>query len=77
MEQPTIFYAIVVALILMGDTQSINLYLAWGYVAVRVVHSIVQSTINIVNYRLALFMISSLMLAALTVHAAMEFIHHM
>src|SRR6476646_10266401 len=33
MEQPTIFYAIVFALILMGFDHPVNLYLAWGYVA--------------------------------------------
>ena len=32
MEQPTIFYAIVFALVLMGFDARINVYLAWGYV---------------------------------------------
>ncbi len=32
MEQPTIFYAIVFALVLMGFDHPINVYLAWGYV---------------------------------------------
>lgn len=77
MEQPTIFYAIVVILVLMDDTSPVNLAFAWGYVAVRIAHSIVQATINIVNYRLTLFGISSLLLAGLTVHAALEFIHHL
>lgn len=44
MEQPTIFYAIVFALILMGFDMKLNLYLAWAYVGLRIVHSIVQAT---------------------------------
>src|SRR5438132_13793387 len=49
MEQPTIFYAIVFALILMHFDPPINVYLAWAYVGLRVVHSLVQATVNIVG----------------------------
>ena len=77
MEQPTIFYAIVFALILMGDSQSLNVTLAWGYVAFRVIHSLVQATFNAVMVRLALFLLSTACLAALTVHAALEAWHHL
>ena len=41
MEQPTIFYAIALTLAMMDMGHGINLWLAWGYVALRVVHSIV------------------------------------
>ena len=75
MEQPTIFYAIVVALILMGMDVAINVWLAWGYVALRIIHSIVQATVNIVPIRLSLFVLSSLCLVGLTVHAAARLIH--
>ena len=75
MEQPTIFYAIVFALILMGMDVPINLWLAWGYVALRVVHSIVQATVNTVQIRFPLFLLSSLCLLGLTVHAAARLVH--
>ena len=75
MEQPTIFYAIVFALILMGMDVAINVWLAWGYVGLRILHSIVQATVNIVMYRFALFLLSSLCLIGLTVHAAARLIH--
>ena len=68
-EQPTIFYAIVFALILMGGSLPINVYLAWGYVILRICHSLVQATSNIVRYRFSLFLLSSLCLFGLTVHA--------
>lgn len=69
-EQPTLFYAIVIVLILMGQEHDINVWLAWGYVGFRVVHSIVQSTINKVKYRFPLFALATLCLVGLTVHAA-------
>lgn len=75
-EQPTLFYAIVLALVLMGFDHPINVYLAWGYVGLRIIHSIVQSTVNVVRIRFAIFMLSTLCLAGLTTHAAIFLIHH-
>jgi hypothetical protein len=75
MEQPTIFYAIIFALVLMGFDHPINVWLAWGYVVLRVLHSLLQATVNIVRYRVVLFGLSSFCLAGLTVHAAMRLIH--
>lgn len=74
MEQPTIFYAIVLALVVMGADYSINVYLAWGYVVLRVLHSIVQATWNRIAVRFALFVLSSLCLLGLTTHAALHLI---
>jgi hypothetical protein len=76
MEQPTIFYAIVFALILMGFDARINVYLAWGYVAFRILHSLFQATINVVPVRFLLFLAATLCLIALTIHAAIFLIHH-
>src|SRR5688500_12689803 len=45
-EQPTIFYSIVFALILMDFEAPIIIWLAWGYVAFRIDHSIAQATVN-------------------------------
>ena len=75
MEQPTIFYAIVIVLILMRFDHQVNVWLAWAYVALRGAHSIVQATINIVKYRLALFALATFCLLGLTVHAAARLIH--
>jgi hypothetical protein len=76
MEQPTIFYAIVFALVLMGFDHPINLYLAWAYVGLRIVHSLIQATVNIVTVRFAVFALSSLCLISLTIHAVIFLIHH-
>jgi hypothetical protein len=76
MEQPTIFYAIVFALVLMRFDWPINVYLAWAYVGLRVVHSLIQATVNIVLYRFMVFTLGSLCLIAMTIHAAIFLIHH-
>jgi len=75
LEQPTIFYAITIALILMGFDAPINVYLAWAYVGFRVLHSLVQVTVNVVLYRFLLFIAGSLCLLGLTTHAAIFLIH--
>jgi len=75
MEQPTIFYAIALTLALMGMDQPINVWLAWGYVGFRILHSMVQGTINVVRFRLTLFSLASLCLLGLTVHAGARILH--
>ena len=75
MEQPTLFYAIVFALILMGFDARINVYLAWGYVGLRIVHSIVQATVNVVRIRFLVFLLATLCLIGLITHAAIFLIH--
>jgi hypothetical protein len=75
MEQPTLFYAIAITLALMNMGDGINYWLAWGYVGFRIVHSIVQCTVNVVAYRLPLFLLASLCLVGLTVHAAFRILH--
>lgn len=70
-EQPTIFYAIAIALALTEAGGGVNTMIAWAYVGLRVVHSIVQATWNRVLVRFALFVLSSLCLIALTLHAGM------
>ena len=75
MEQPTLFYAIAITLALMDMGGGINYWLAWGYVALRVLHSLVQATVNVLAYRTPLFFLASLCLIGLTVHAAARIIH--
>jgi hypothetical protein len=75
MEQPTIFYAIAITLALMGMGGGINYWLAWGYVAFRIVHSLIQCTVNVVAYRLPVFLLASLCLLGLTVHAGARVLH--
>lgn len=71
MEQPTLFYAIALALFAIGAGGGWSAWLAWAYVAIRVVHSVVQSTSNIISIRANLFLLSTAVLIALAVRAMM------
>ncbi len=68
MEQPTIFYATVMILALMGASAT-DVAFAWGYVALRIVHSIWQATVNRVSIRFALFNLSTICLVVMAIHA--------
>ncbi len=70
MEQPTIFYATALTLAVAGQGDGLNVLLAWGYVGLRVAHSLVQATVNIIMLRWALFMAGSLVLVVLAIRAA-------
>ncbi len=70
MEQPTLFYATVVILGVIGQGDGLNLQLAWTYVILRIAHSIVQATWNRVAVRFALFCLATVALLALALHAA-------
>ncbi|MET4132322.1 hypothetical protein ABIE62_001451 [Porphyrobacter sp. MBR-155] len=70
-EAPTLFYAVAIVLAIIGQGDGFNTMLAWAYVALRVAHSIVQATVNRVIVRFALFALSSLVLIALILHAAL------
>jgi hypothetical protein len=69
-EAPTLFYAVAIVLAIIGQGDGFNTTLAWAYVVLRVLHSIVQATWNKVAVRFALFALSSLVLMALILHAA-------
>ena len=72
MEQPTLFYAIALTLAVAGAGSDLNISLAWLYVVLRVAHSLVQATINVVLLRFALFMAATVVLAAMTISAALR-----
>ena len=62
-EQPTIFYALCVYTHLVGPgNDALVVGLAWAYVGIRIVHSLIQVTTNYVPLRFAIFNIGSLML---------------
>ena len=70
MEQPTIFYATVAILALAGHGGGVNTQLAWGYVGLRIAHSIWQATVNtIIPVRFGLFLLSTIVLFAMAINA--------
>ena len=71
LEQPTLFYAAVFTLALLGAGEGLNLVLAWVYVGSRVTHSLHQALWNKIELRFVLFVLSSLVLIALIIRAAL------
>jgi hypothetical protein len=70
-EQPTLFYAVVAILAIVGAGHGLNTTLAWGYVGLRILHSLWQSLVNTIPVRFVLFFLSTLCLIALAVQAVM------
>lgn len=64
-EQPTVFYALVFYSALAGTGGGTAVTLAWTYVVLRIIHSLVQNTANKVMVRFPVFVLSSLTLVAL------------
>ena len=69
MEQPTVFYALAISFAVLGEGSGINLYLAWAYVFLRVIHSLIQTLGNKIILRFFVFILSNIPLFWLTVNA--------
>ena len=57
-EQPTLFYAMVLLIAVMGHVDALAVACAWNFVVLRIVHSLVQATVNIVALRFVIFLLS-------------------
>lgn len=70
-EAPTVFYAVAIVLAIIGEGDGLNAQIAWVYVGLRVIHSIIQATVNKVTLRFQVFALSSFCLMFLVARAAM------
>lgn len=68
MEQPTLFYAAVLIIALLGNNE-FDVVVAWIYVVLRILHSLWQALVNKVSVRFAIFLASTLALAWLAYRA--------
>ncbi|MEM8661065.1 MAG: MAPEG family protein [Pseudomonadota bacterium] len=73
MEQPTIFYPLVIVIALLGQGEGLNLYMAWAYVILRIVHSLFQALNNTIMVRFVLHVLSSIPLFVMIWSALMAF----
>ena len=69
MEAPTVFYAATIASVLLGAADTTNVWAAWSYVGLRIVHSVVQGTFNRVELRFVLFSASWLALGVMIIRS--------
>jgi hypothetical protein len=72
MEQPTIFYAAALAIQVAGHADGMAVHLAWVYVGLRVLHSLVQVSINLVALRFLVFAVSTGVLAGMVIRELMK-----
>ena len=74
LEMPVLFYVACLVSLVTGPTTSAMLTLAWLYVALRVLHSLIHITTNRIIHRFAVFVLSNVVLAALWVLLGLRFV---
>jgi hypothetical protein len=68
-EQPTLFYAVVLMLVATNLVDDLHVACAWTFTGLRIVHSCVQATIDVVPIRFGLFVLSWVALGTMIVRA--------
>ena len=71
-ELPVLFYTLVLYLFVTARVDSLYLSLAWAFVALRVAHSLVHCTYNIVLLRFGVYAVSALILWAMVLRAFVD-----
>jgi len=71
LELPVLFYVVCLTLYVTGGAGERAIALAWGYVGLPVVHSLIHLTYNNVLHRLAAFATGIVLLLTLWVVAAL------
>ena len=66
-EQPTLFYAVAISIAVLGDVDSLHVQCAWAYAILRIAHSLVQATVDIVAVRFSVFLLSWIALGVMIV----------
>ena len=61
-EMPVLFYLLCVVLFVLGRVDAMFLILAWVYVGLRTIHSLIQSTYNRIVHRFSAYMLSMFVL---------------
>jgi hypothetical protein len=76
LELPMLFYVVCVILYVTAGGSRLAVFVAWSYVALRVVHSLIHLTYNHVLHRLAAFTLSNAALVSLWVIAGEHVVLH-
>lgn len=71
-EFPQLFYVVALLIMMTGSVDETFFWLAWAYVAFRVLHSVVHMSFNKVKPRFAMFIISQLVLIVMWVKLAWQ-----
>ena len=65
LEMPVLFYVICLMVFVTARVDQMVLYLAWVYVGLRVLHSLIHLTYNNVYHRLTVFALSNFVVIAM------------
>jgi len=68
LEIPLLFYVACISLFVTGHVDQIMLWLAWAYVALRVLHSLIHLTYNNVFHRLGAYALSNFVVVAMWIY---------
>ena len=66
-EQPVVFYIVTLAIALINSIDPLMMQLAWAFVILRILHSLVQLTFNLVLIRFMIFLIGWLIIAYMAI----------
>jgi hypothetical protein len=66
-EQPVAFYVVTLAIALINSIDPLMMQLAWAFVILRILHSLVQLTFNLVLIRFMIFLIGWLIIAYMAI----------
>jgi len=70
-EQPTLFYAVAISIAVLGHVDELHVTCAWLYAGLRIVHSLIQATVDRVFARFIIFLLSSLVLSFMIVRESL------
>lgn len=71
-EAPVVFYAVALAILFAHAADPMFAVAAWAFLAFRIVHSLVQATINIVQVRMGPYLCSWAALGFMIVRGALK-----
>jgi hypothetical protein len=63
-ELPVLFYLLTLMLYATNSVNALVLWVAWGFAATRIVHTLVHITVNRLRWRMAVFLTGALLLLA-------------
>jgi hypothetical protein len=72
-EAPVLFYVLCLSAMITGLGTEYSVMLAWVYVGLRIIHSVIHCTYNRVLHRFAAFSLSNLVLIALFLTLAIDY----
>ncbi len=73
-EIPVLFYVLCLYLFVTGQVDSLYLIAAWAFVGIRVLHSLVHCTVNIVLLRFALYAVSTCTVWFIALRAGLQYV---